>query len=180
MRGFICGVLRAGVGGVVLATSATAQTNSVQAHRTTLAETITSRDLATIRDIEELTAPSPRMLVEMADYSGLTPSPDGRFVAFRVERGSVQENRYTSRWWVVPVDGSSPPWDVGDGGEPLRLSGWPLNERAAWSEDQQWIYYRAVHAGAVQVWRARYRGGEAVQVTDDAADVEFLDRKSVV
>ena len=116
--------------------------------------------------------PSPRQLVEMAEYSGLAASPDGRYVAFRVEKASIEANRYGSRWFVMLVDGSSPPWEVGDGGEPIRRSGWPLNERANWSQDQRWIYFRAVRGGAVQVWRAPLRGGEAIQVTDDAADVE--------
>jgi hypothetical protein len=74
---------------------------------------------------------------------------------------------------VAPLDGASPPRRVADGGEPLRHNwGPPLIEPPVWSADSQWIYYRALLGGEVQVWRAARDGSRAEPVTRDAADVE--------
>jgi dipeptidyl aminopeptidase/acylaminoacyl peptidase len=120
-----------------------------------------------------LAAPSPRMLLETVDLTGLAVSPDGRRVAFRQEQASVEHNTYLSGWFVQSLDGEGPPRRLADGGAPLRgLYGPSLNEAPQWSSDNRWIYYRALIDGAVQIWRAAADGSSAEPVSHDLADVE--------
>jgi dipeptidyl aminopeptidase/acylaminoacyl peptidase len=114
---------------------------------------------------------SPRRLLEVADPGSPTFSPDGRSVAFRVERASLERNTYDSAWYVQGLDEASPR-RVGEGGVPLRDSaGGALPASAVWSPDGRWLYYRALCDGAIAVWRAATDGSGAAPVTHDAADV---------
>src|SRR3546814_1524425 len=61
--------------------------------------------------------PTPRMLVEVADLSGLAISPDGSSAAFRVERASIERNTYDSTWYVTDIKGEQPPLRIADGSE---------------------------------------------------------------
>jgi dipeptidyl aminopeptidase/acylaminoacyl peptidase len=116
---------------------------------------------------------SPRRLLEVSDLGNPVISPDGRYVAFRMEQASVERNTYDTTWYVQGVDGQSPPRRVSDGGAPLReyVSGVVLPSPAVWSPDGRWIYYRARLDGRVSVWRAAADGSEARAVTSDTADV---------
>lgn len=118
-------------------------------------------------------APSPRLLVELADLSSPAISPDGRTVAFREERASIERNTYESAWFVQPLDGRTPAQRIADGGTPLRLdAGVAFSEPPHWSPDGRWIYFRALIGGEVQVWRAAVDGSCAEAVTRDDANVE--------
>jgi len=115
---------------------------------------------------------SPRALVEVVDFGEPVVSPDGRHVAFRVERPSIERNSYDTVWYVQPMDGKSPPRRVADGGVPLRDSaGNSLPSPATWSPDGAWIYYRARLEGRVDVWRAAADGSRSEPLTGDPADV---------
>lgn len=127
-------------------------------------------------------APMSEDLVEVAEFTGLAASPDGRFVAFRVHRASVEDNIYSSGWHVAPIEGDGAPVRIADGGAPIRLGGYPVVEQPRWSPDARWLYFRALRDGAVEVWRARKAGG-AEQVTHDDADVvsfELIDDNRLV
>jgi dipeptidyl aminopeptidase/acylaminoacyl peptidase len=116
-------------------------------------------------------AVSPRRLLEVADIANPTVSPDGRSVAFRVERASVARNTYDTVWYL---QGLGDPWPtrVADGGVPLRDSaGGSLPPKVVWSPDDRWIYYRALVDGKIDVWRAAADGSGAEPLTHDAADV---------
>lgn len=118
-------------------------------------------------------APTLPGLIETIDLTSPVVSPDGRQVAFRQGRASLNSNRYELTWWVAPTDGSSPPIKVGDGGFALwKSEGVPVVEAPVWSPDSQVIYYRALHDQQVQVWRARSDGSGSAQVTQDDADVD--------
>lgn len=115
---------------------------------------------------------SPRRLLEVADLSGPVISPDGRSVAFRLERAIVERNTYDTAWYVQALDGASPPHKVAEGGIPLRNSaGASLPATAMWSPDGRWIYYRAFLNGKIDVWRAAADGSGAEALTLDPADV---------
>lgn len=116
---------------------------------------------------------SPRRLLEVTDLGNPVISPDGRYVAFRAERASVERNTYDTIWYVQALDGKSPPLRVADGGVPLRqyVNGLVLPSPAVWSPDGQWIYYRARLGGRVSVWRAATDGSGAHVMTSDPADV---------
>ncbi len=117
---------------------------------------------------------SPRRLLELSDLGNPALSPDGRQVAFRVERASVERNAYDSIWYVQRLDGRSPPLRIGEGGEPLRelVTGLVMPSPAVWSQDGRWLYYRARIDGRVSVWRAASDGASAVEMVHDPADVQ--------
>jgi hypothetical protein len=62
---------------------------------------VTTRDLATLTDIE-----------------GLSVSPDGKWAVFQTRRANVETNTYDAAWLVVPTTGG-PARRIADGGEPL-------------------------------------------------------------
>lgn len=114
---------------------------------------------------------SPRQLLEVADILGPTVSPDGRRVAFRVERASVERNTYDTVWYVQGLD-EPLPRRVGEGGVVLRDSaGGTLPPKVVWLPDGRWIFFRARVEGRVDVWRAAADGSGAAPVTRDKADV---------
>jgi dipeptidyl aminopeptidase/acylaminoacyl peptidase len=116
-----------------------------------------------------------RQLVEVVDFGGVSVSPDGRLVAFRTEQASVERNTYQTVWYVQPVDGTSPPRRLGEGGEPLRdTGGLSAPEAAVWSADGRWIFYRVVLDGRIDVWRAAVDGSRSEPVTHDPANVRAL------
>jgi dipeptidyl aminopeptidase/acylaminoacyl peptidase len=117
-------------------------------------------------------AVEPRELLEVADFSSPVVSPDGRKVAFRVERASVESNTYDASWYVQDVDGASPPHRVADGGVVLHgTAGLSVPAPVQWSPDGHWIYYRAMVDGKLAVWRASTDGMGVSPVTHDPADV---------
>ncbi|PQA87573.1 Atxe2 family lasso peptide isopeptidase [Hyphococcus luteus] len=115
-----------------------------------------------------------RALVEITDFTGVSISPDGRYAAYRAERASVEENAYSSEWFIYRLDGGASPKRVADGGAPIFTSGWALGEWPQWSSDSGWLYFRALHDGEVQLWRASVTG-TAKRLTDDPADVIAFD-----
>jgi len=116
---------------------------------------------------------SPRRLLEVTELGNPAISPDGRYVAFRSERASIERNTYDTTWYVQALDGKSPPRRVSDGGAPLReyVSGLVLPSPAVWSPDGRRIYYRARLDGRTSIWRAAADGSGARAVTSDPADV---------
>lgn len=115
---------------------------------------------------------SPRQLLEVADLGNPVVSPGGTHVAFRVEQASVERNTYDTAWYVQDMEGASHPRRVADGGVPLRDSaGISLPAEAVWSPDGQWIYYRALVNGKIDIWRAAADGSGAAPVTLEPADV---------
>lgn len=114
----------------------------------------------------------PRQLLEVVDFGPPVVSPDGRHVAFRAERASIERNTYDSTWYVQPLDGKQPPRRVADGGIPLRdAAGVAVPVAASWSPDGRWLYYTVLLDGGIDVWRAAADGSRAEPVTRDAADV---------
>lgn len=116
---------------------------------------------------------SPKQLVEVADIVGPVVSPDGRRVAFRVERASTELNRYYTQWYVQRLDGGAPAQPVADGGAPIRdySTGLAVPTIPVWTSDGRAILYRARIGGKVEVWRASADGSGARPLTSDAADV---------
>lgn len=113
-----------------------------------------------------------RQLVQVVDIKNVSISPDGRLVAFRTERASIEKNRYETVWYVQPVNGASPPRRLGGGGQLLSNGGGSSrSELPKWSPDGKWIFFRAVHKGRIEVWRAKVDGSRTEQVTHGSANV---------
>jgi dipeptidyl aminopeptidase/acylaminoacyl peptidase len=119
-----------------------------------------------------LATPSQQALIEMADLSGPAISPDGQWAAFRQNQASLARNRQDLSWWLVPVNGRAAARRVAGGGDAIWSDYGGLRaEPPRWSPDSQTFYFRALIDNQIQVWRAR-RGGTALQVTRDEADIE--------
>jgi len=119
-------------------------------------------------------AVTPRALLEVVDFGPPVLSPDGRWVAYRTERASVERNTYDTVWYVQWVEGEGleRPRRLAEGGVPLRdIAGVSLSMAPVWSPDGRWIYYRALVDGRIDVWRAAVDGAGADALTHDAADV---------
>ena len=114
-------------------------------------------------------------LVETADLSSLAASRDGRLVAFRTDRPSIDRNSYDLMWSILDVEtGTVVP--IGGGGAPIIADpGYLVAERPTWSPDGRWIYYRALRGGAVQIWRAATDGSAVELVTREDGDVLSLE-----
>jgi len=96
----------------------------------------------------------------MAHHSYL--SPDGRWVLV------VQMNEMAEivQCRVVPFDGSSTQQLVGPAGASCSTG--------AWSPDGKWIYLSANPGGRYHIWRQRFPGGEAEQVTSGLTEEEGI------
>lgn len=120
-------------------------------------------------------APALRELVEVVDISVPTPSHDGRLVAFRTHSASIARNSYELAWHVLEA-GTGRVRRVAGGGEPIVIEpGTVSAERPVWSPDGRWIYYRALHRGAVQIWRSAADGSASHAVTAEEGDVLSLE-----
>lgn len=96
---------------------------------------------------------SPRELVEMTDFSALTPSPDGLWLLYRRERPSTVTGRIDLAWYLVRSDGSEAPVRIGDGG----AAGWDGTGivepgKAGWTADSRRFYLIARVDGAAGLW----------------------------
>lgn len=96
---------------------------------------------------------SPREIVEMIDFSALTPSPDGRWLLYRRERPSTVTGRIDLAWYLVRSDGSQAPVRIGDGG----AAGWDGTGivepgKAGWTADGRRFYLIARIDGAAGLW----------------------------
>ena len=111
--------------------------------------------------------------VEVADVEAVAPSPDGRFVAFRVQRPSIARNAYTLDWFVADLS-SGRGMRVGDGGAPIYNDGNIEAEPPVWSPDGRFFYHRALVNGVIGIWRAAADGSGSRPVVEGPADVESL------
>ena len=116
-------------------------------------------------------AQSPRLLTPDDVYNLKTVrepqvSPDGRWVAFTVERLDREEDSLDRDVWMAPYAG----------GEPVRLTASPKGERSPrFSPDGRYLAFLSSREGEKsQVWLLDRRGGDAVRLTDYKADVAEL------
>lgn len=111
-------------------------------------------------------------IAEIRTIDGLTVSPDGRYVAYRVVSPSVAANHITEQWYRVPVDGGEPE-RLGDAAEPIVM---PLHDVvedsvSQWNADGSALYVRRLEGAAIEVHRLA-PSGVSQRAVVDAADVE--------
>lgn len=119
-------------------------------------------------------APSVRELVEVGDIEGLSASPDGRHVAFRVKRASIERDSYDLEWRVADLE-AGVSQRVAGGGAPLYSNGSVDVEPAIWSPDSRSIFYRARRGDTIEIWRAAADGSDGRAVVQSEADVEAIE-----
>lgn len=114
---------------------------------------------------------SERDLVEAADISGVSLSPDGKKLAYRVSRPSIKKNETMLDWYVVDVDGKTAPIRIGSGGVAQHSgAGTLLEQMPIWDRDSLGLRFRALDREAVAIWHWR-SGSVAEREIVDAADI---------
>ena len=115
-------------------------------------------------------------LVELADISGLSLSPDGAELAFRVDRADLARNTYQLGWYIIDLRGGEVRF-VGDGGEPIHADpGLIRTGQAAWTADQEALLVRRMEGEGIGIWRLSADGSSARPVVTGPADVERMER----
>ncbi|MES2326207.1 MAG: Atxe2 family lasso peptide isopeptidase [Pseudomonadota bacterium] len=117
--------------------------------------------------------PTLRELVEVADIETLATSPDGREIAFRLQRPSVVANSYRIDWYVAEIS-SGRVRRVADGGAPIYTNGQIENEAPVWAPDSRSFVRRALVDQKIGLWRTAADGSGSRLVVGGPADVESL------
>ncbi|WP_160174167.1 Atxe2 family lasso peptide isopeptidase [Sphingopyxis sp. MWB1] len=118
------------------------------------------------------TDPAIRALTEVADISGLTASPDGRWVAFRIERPSIAADRIDTSWYIAAADGAAPPRLLGKGGAASWDSAGVIRPaRAQWMPDSRSLVVRLRDGQRTALWSLPVAGAPALLFAADS-DIE--------
>ena len=100
-----------------------------------------------------------REIAETADISGVTASPDGKWVVYRVERPSTLTNRIDVDWYIVATDGTSSPRALGRTGTAFwNDAGVVEPGEATWTPDSKQIVVRALVDGRIALWSSLVEG----------------------
>jgi dipeptidyl aminopeptidase/acylaminoacyl peptidase len=114
-------------------------------------------------------------LMKVARLSDPQISPDGKRVAFVVQRVDLDKNTKPSHIYVVPAEGGSPKQITTEGDR---------NERPRWSPDSKRIAFISNRGGSAQVWLMDPDGSSAKPVTSLATEADGVlfspDGKSLV
>lgn len=114
-----------------------------------------------------------RDLVEVADIGGLALSPDGKRVAYRIARPSIEANAVALDWYIANVAGGSSVHAGSGGAARHDGAGSVADQVPQWDPDSKGIRFLALVDGAVAIWH--WREGEAArrEVVDDADIIDF-------
>ena len=114
-----------------------------------------------------------RDLVEVAEISGVTVSPDGQRVAYRVSRPSSEENETRLDWYVVDArDGV--PVHIGSGGLARHNGAGVVAQQApVWDRDSRGLRFTALADGIVAIWHWREGDPAQREIVDRADIIDF-------
>lgn len=112
-------------------------------------------------------------LVEVAEISGPTLSPDGARIVFRLSRPSLETNETSLTWYVGAVDGPEPKLAADGGLARIDGAGLVADQTPVWDPDSRGFRFLAYHAGAVSLWHWREGDGAREEIRDDADILEF-------
>jgi len=114
-----------------------------------------------------------RDITETADISGLAASPDGRWVAYRIERPSIVTNRIDVDWYLAPADGGGAPRALGRLGTAMSDdAGSIVPGEAQWSPDSHTLVVRGLVDGRIALWASPVNGSGFQLLADSDGDVE--------
>jgi dipeptidyl aminopeptidase/acylaminoacyl peptidase len=110
-------------------------------------------------------APELNDLYRISDISEPSVSPDGRWVAYTVQRLNAQINSGYSELWKVSIDGKST--------QQLTFSKEYSNSLPKWSPDGKWLAYLSDTGSenTTQIWLMPANGGKSLQVTNINGEV---------
>jgi Tol biopolymer transport system component len=114
-------------------------------------------------------------LVEIRDETGVSLSPDAKYVAFVVTQAVYESNSYRTGIYIVGTAPGSTPICLGTAGAARWDSvHYLLPDPPQWSPDSTLVTYIAQMGGDTkwQVWQWRVEGGTPVQLTDVPGDVQ--------
>jgi dipeptidyl aminopeptidase/acylaminoacyl peptidase len=97
----------------------------------------------------------PEDLFKIAFVSAATISPDGKRVAFVVQRASLEKDTYLSNIWIAETDGS----------RVAQLTRGDGDAEPAWSPDGRTLVFTRAHDGLPQLYAIDLAGGEARRLT---------------
>lgn len=116
---------------------------------------------------------TPREITEIADLSGLAVSPDGNWIAYRVERPSTVTNRIDVDWYLAPTDGTAPPRALGRLGTAMwNDAGSVLPGDAKWTPDSKAVVIRALVDGRIGLWTSAVDGSGFREGPQSEGDIE--------
>ena len=105
---------------------------------------------------------TPEDLYKIKSVSGPQVSPDGEWIAYTISVPSLEENRYNSDIWLIPVSG----------GEPKQLTNSPESDHSPrWSPDAKQISFISDRDSIDNLYLIRFDGGEAWKVTSSKTDL---------
>jgi dipeptidyl aminopeptidase/acylaminoacyl peptidase len=99
-------------------------------------------------------------MMRIARVSEPQISPDGKLVAFTVERPDVEANTKPKQIYVVPVTG----------GTPTALTTEGSNQRPRWTHDSKSIIFVSSRGGSSQIWSMKPDGSEQKAITSLATE----------
>jgi dipeptidyl aminopeptidase/acylaminoacyl peptidase len=99
-------------------------------------------------------------MMRVARVSESQVSPDGKLVAFTVERPDVEANTKPKQIYVVPVAG----------GTPTVLTTEGSNQRPRWTHDSKLIIFVSNRGGSSQIWNMKPDGTEQKAITSVATE----------
>ncbi|MGH6633356.1 MAG: TolB family protein, partial [Sphingopyxis sp.] len=114
-----------------------------------------------------------RDIAETADISGVTASPDGEWVVYRIERPSTLTNRIDVDWYIVASDGLSPQRALGRTGTAMwDDAGVVLAGEAKWAPDSRTLVVRALVDGQIALWSSDVAGSGFHPLAAGEGDIE--------
>lgn len=112
-------------------------------------------------------------IVTTRNISGVTISPDGRWVAYRVSEPSVADNRVKIGWHIIGVDGGVPRLVADGGAARFNFAGTLTEDAPLWDADSKGFHFLAMQDGAVGVWSWRMGSKARLAISDPADVVDF-------
>jgi dipeptidyl aminopeptidase/acylaminoacyl peptidase len=112
------------------------------------------------------TPPTIEQNVSLRSVAAARLSPDGKFVAYDIQKTNWEENAYETEIWIAPVDAAH---------ERFRLTaGKKSSSDPRWSPDSKIIAFLSDRDGKKQIYLIAAAGGEARQVTRFETDIATL------
>lgn len=114
-----------------------------------------------------------REIAEISDISSVTASPDGKWVAYRIEQPSTATNRIDVDWYIARADGSAAPRRLGRLGTASWSDAGSVNPGVArWTPDSEALVVSAFVDGRIALWKSRIEGTGFYPVVAGDGDIE--------